>query len=293
MDENKKVVLIGPPGAGKTTIKEVLLEKENPLFLLKNPLEPSRGLTSKVYSIFKTKVGIFDLAGQENEIWLSDRSSGVFKKSDLIICIFDISTSLEYITSFLLDIDRIKREILSVSCEIIVFLHKIDLFNNSYVNHKLKVINDFFTIQHSMGIGFKVYATSITEDFFFDTYFIITQILNRVCRDTFVPVNSTEFLNLKTEVKILLSFDALKEYHKNDLHTKLKLTSNEISHHLDRLENLAFLKTYENSAYFQLTERAQFLKKGIEKNISTIKKNRSNPCIELLYTFQNVMSIEV
>ena len=177
MKKNKKIVLIGPPGAGKTTIRDVFFENANPLYLLRNPLDPSRGINSNVYSIFNSNIGIFDLAGQENNVWFFNKSVEIFKGSDLIICVFDIRNSLEYITNFLIDIDRIKREFLSSTSTLIVFLHKVDLFNSSYINHKFKVINDFFTIQHQMGTGFKIYFTSITKEFFFDTFSIKSMII--------------------------------------------------------------------------------------------------------------------
>ena len=35
--QNRKIVLVGPPGAGKTTIKRVYFDKEDPWELLQNP----------------------------------------------------------------------------------------------------------------------------------------------------------------------------------------------------------------------------------------------------------------
>ena len=66
MEKKAKIVLIGPPGTGKTTIKKVYFEMANPLMLLEHTLEPTKGINSCVYSIFDVSLGVFDLAGQEN-----------------------------------------------------------------------------------------------------------------------------------------------------------------------------------------------------------------------------------
>ena len=75
----QKIVFVGPPKVGKTTIKQVFFEHISPLSLLDNPLEPSRGINSSVYSTFNIDLGIFDLAGQENNIWFSSSSGDIIK----------------------------------------------------------------------------------------------------------------------------------------------------------------------------------------------------------------------
>jgi len=177
MIEGKKIVLIGPPRAGKTSIYKVYFEMCNPLKLLDISLEPTRGINSSVYSLFNSNLGIFDLAGQENEVWLRTNIE-VFDQSNVIICIFDVMNSLESIVSFLIKIIKIKTKLNLSKCKIFAFLHKIDLVKPSYLFQKIKAIIDFFKLQYHRGQEIEIFKTSITEDFFFDTYNIIGGILS-------------------------------------------------------------------------------------------------------------------
>jgi len=43
----------------------------SPLKLLKNTLDPTRGINSTIYSFFELDLGIFDLAGQEKANYIS------------------------------------------------------------------------------------------------------------------------------------------------------------------------------------------------------------------------------
>ncbi|MEJ2279364.1 MAG: hypothetical protein P8Y70_16730 [Candidatus Lokiarchaeota archaeon] len=94
--------MTGPPDSGKTTIKTVFFHFGNPIMLLKDPMDPTRGINSSIFSIFDSELGIFDLAGQENKIWFTQEKE-IFNKSNVIICIFDVRSSLESIISFLIE----------------------------------------------------------------------------------------------------------------------------------------------------------------------------------------------
>ena len=52
MIKDKKIVIVGPPGTGKTTIKKVFFEMGNPFKFLNVSLEPTRGIDSSVFSLF-------------------------------------------------------------------------------------------------------------------------------------------------------------------------------------------------------------------------------------------------
>ena len=58
----KKIVIIGPPNAGKTTLRKIFFEGENSTSLLENSLEPTHGVESIILKL-KEEIGIFDLAG--------------------------------------------------------------------------------------------------------------------------------------------------------------------------------------------------------------------------------------
>ena len=171
MIENKKIVLTGPAGAGKTSIYNTYFEMWNPRSVLEIPLEPTRGINSGLYSLFNTKLGIFDLAGQENDIWLTSNKN-VFKQSNAIICIFDATNSVESIVTFLIKIIQIKHKLNLLDCTIYAFMHKIDLIEPTYAFQKIKVIGDFFKSQYRKGQEIEIFKTSIVKiSFFLHTIF--------------------------------------------------------------------------------------------------------------------------
>ncbi|MHA1369439.1 MAG: hypothetical protein ACTSRA_07000, partial [Promethearchaeota archaeon] len=74
---SKKIIFIGPPGAGKTTLRKIFFEYEFADKLLKHDLEPTYGLESIIVD-YGEKIGVFDLAGQENEKWFGSEYEDIF-----------------------------------------------------------------------------------------------------------------------------------------------------------------------------------------------------------------------
>ena len=88
-----KILLIGPSGVGKTTLKKIFFEQSNPIQLLKESLEPTVDKVTTKYDIGGI-IAIHDLAGQQINHWLSD-SPQAFYEADLIICVLDSSKEWE------------------------------------------------------------------------------------------------------------------------------------------------------------------------------------------------------
>ena len=61
-----KIVFIGPRNAGKTTLRKIFFEGEEPNQFLINPLEPTQGMENIIFNIGE-EIVVFDLAGQQNE----------------------------------------------------------------------------------------------------------------------------------------------------------------------------------------------------------------------------------
>ncbi|MFX1238157.1 MAG: ADP-ribosylation factor-like protein [Promethearchaeota archaeon] len=174
----KKIVITGPPNMGKTTIKKTFFDKENLVYPFEN-LQPTRGMSSSVYSFYDIDVSVFDLAGQENNSWLYDEKT-VFEDSNAIICVFDVAHSLKFVISFILKIFRIKKELELTETPIIVFLHKVDLVSPEYVALKTKAIKNFFSNQYIGGKYFRITSTSVLHPYYSQTLEAILQVLVQI-----------------------------------------------------------------------------------------------------------------
>lgn len=293
MIENKKIVLTGPAGAGKTSIYNTYFEMWNPRSVLEIPLEPTRGINSGLYSLFNTKLGIFDLAGQENDIWLTSNKN-VFKQSNAIICIFDATNSVESIVTFLIKIIQIKHKLNLLDCTIYAFMHKIDLIEPTYAFQKIKVIGDFFKSQYRKGQEIEIFKTSISKDFFFLTYNILGDILNLLFQNgDSILTESNEMESLKDELMIILNLKNQTKYSREFLSSEFNIDLIEVDKLLEKLEHINLVEHFDDINFFQLTERSCYFKVGLEKEVSQLNENKFDKGIELfhvLFSFNKLNS---
>ena len=89
---SKKLIFVGPPGAGKTTLRKIFFEGENASNLLNFSIEPTYGQESLVLE-FKDDIGIFDLSGQENQRWFETEEKSIFYNTEVILVVFDVTTN--------------------------------------------------------------------------------------------------------------------------------------------------------------------------------------------------------
>ncbi|MCP6718732.1 MAG: ADP-ribosylation factor-like protein [Patescibacteria group bacterium] len=265
MERFKKVVLVGPPNSGKTTIKKVFFNYSDPSNILKEPLIPTRGCDVHTFNILKKKISFFDLAGQENKRWITEDSS-IFNQSDLIICVFEIQKSLEEIVLFLEGIRKVIEECNLKKCPTCIFLHKIDLRPISYSHLKKKNLIKSL-IQFPLKF-YKVKLTSIEKEYFYPSYYEIIEILN-ILLDNNQNINQLEIDNLKTSISIILDSEISKTYDKDYIIKNYKLTAEEIIIHLKRLVKLGFLQVSKDFQIFKMTNRGDYFKKSfLPENIN-------------------------
>lgn len=291
MKESKKMVLVGPAGVGKTSIYNSYFEMGNPKTLLDEPLEPTRGINSSLYSLFNSQFGLFDLAGQENDLWLSTNQD-VFNHSNLIICIFDVMNSLESIISFLIKILQIKKRLHISECKIITFIHKIDLAEPSYVYHKIKAIDDFFRSQYRRGQEIEIYKTSIAEEFFFSTYSILGEILNLLFnQEERTKIGEKELTYIKNDIKMLLKMEKGVYYEKKNLSREFDFKMDDVEAQIDRLLQINFVQYNKALNSFKLTERSYFFKIGLEKEFSIALSDEFERNFESFHIFLSLNKI--
>ena len=144
--ESKKLLFIGFPSAGKTSIKQSIFDKDDPQSLLGDSSpEPTRGLVHFIYSWFNASIGIVDSSGQEFESYVSDGSEEqikAFEGSDIIIYVFDVvnwKEESEKVIDNLKKIISTKNAISPPNSKIYAFCHKIDLLNDPDKKSILKV----------------------------------------------------------------------------------------------------------------------------------------------------------
>ncbi len=144
--ETKKLLFIGFPSSGKTSIKKSIFDKEDPQSLLGNASpEPTRGLVHFIYSWFNATVGIVDSSGQEFDSYVSDGSDEqirAFEGSDIIIYVFDVinwKQESEKVIDNLKKIISTKNAISPPNSKIYAFCHKIDLLTDPDKDSILKV----------------------------------------------------------------------------------------------------------------------------------------------------------
>ena len=287
MVEIKKILLVGPPNTGKSTIKSVFFEMANPFVLLRNSLDPTRGVNSNIYSFFDLELSVFDLAGQENENWFNNEKN-IFNYADLIICILDINSYLKNNIDFIEDLIKIITELKLIKCSLVILLHKKDLIEPIYAQHKYTAFERRIKNELKSDFDIQIYTTSIAKEYFFETFYIIAEIFSNLFEGIRSLESNSIIQEYKTDFKIILQYDDKKTHNLTDLFYDFSLSSKDAKPRLERLERLGFLTFFKNNQNFQLTERALFFKKGLEIKKNYDKERRINKILESLYFYSNL-----
>ncbi len=204
----KKILFLGPPESGKTSLRKFLFEGIPAVDLLEHPEAPTIGLKYHNYEYVHSApaskkidkkldqipiaLSVVDSAGQNLSEWLSERADRVFNGADIIILIFDVSNWLvdeqrTYIEELIMYVYNVRLQHAPESRFYIV-AHKFDkmpegkTYREQMSKRIKRELNDYIFDKMLKYLDFDVYITSIQEDYEQDTFLTLinltTDLLN-------------------------------------------------------------------------------------------------------------------
>ena len=195
-----KITIIGPPEMGKTTIKKVIFEGEDPNELILFPLEATIGIKYSVHQFMDSKVSLIDAPGQSLPIILQDEQKQIlaFGDAGAIIYVFDYPTWISDSQDIIDDVKKIyeinkKHEF---GAKIILFLHKIDLIIKKKIGTLLSFIRKQIIKQLDLPEEIPLYFTSLHPNLIYTTYNAISNTISNFSENT-----STLKENIKNQLK--------------------------------------------------------------------------------------------
>ncbi|NVM35331.1 MAG: 50S ribosome-binding GTPase [Candidatus Lokiarchaeota archaeon] len=194
-----KITFVGMPEVGKTTIKKVIFEGEDPNKLVLFPLEASVRIDYSVHEFMDSKIVLIDTPGQSLSDLLKDeeKQRKSFENANAIIYIFDYPTYIENSEDIINDIRSIyninkKHEF---GAKIILFLHKVDLIIAKKIGFKLAIVKKQINKLLSLPEELSIHFTSLHPNLIYTIYNALS--------DT-VGTFSEEISNLKDLIKKLI-----------------------------------------------------------------------------------------
>ena len=270
---SKKIIIVGPPGAGKTTLRKIFFEGENAAQLLEYALEPTHGQESLILNL-KEDVGIFDLAGQENQRWFETDENKIFYNTKVILVIIDITTPIETILVFIRKILEI-RSLITPNSLIYVLLHKIDLMSQKNLNEIKRQVADALFNEKFI----KVLFSSVKKEYFSDTLSFFIEIV-KICLQDEISSDNFDFLLLNETIMLLQLIDQELIISKKDLHERSSITKEKLNRIIDHLvqKGQIQLSPVRDENVLSLTEKGKINFNKILKNFSlnTILSFKSN-----------------
>lgn len=193
---SRKIVLVGPSGVGKTTLRKVFFEYQSAEHLLQFALDPTHGVESFVLEL-GTRVGIFDLAGQENDSWLSGEAAGIFHGTNYVIVVVDVRSAVESMFDFIRKVVAVRDEACPDAI-IHVLVHKIDLVQPAEASAIQHAIQERMKELHRVKLDF----TSITRAHFLATINIFKHVMTMALGDE-IPVEGIDISVVKDSLRVL------------------------------------------------------------------------------------------
>jgi len=264
---SEKIIFVGPPGAGKTTLRKVFFEGESSTKLLEYALEPTYGEESIIMRLpgLNQDIGIFDLAGQENDRWLDTNEKRIFIGTKLILVVIDIISSYDEIFTFVKKIIDLRNTI-TPSTYIVVLLHKIDLISEKKIREIKSLIKNKFSNENLVNFLF----TSLKREYFAQTFSNLIDII-KICLQEITPDEGLLLNIIDESVKLINQIDQEVIVTRESLYEKLNRPIKLINYLVDSLVNKGHIeiKHVENQDLLSLTNKGKVIYNKILKSFST------------------------
>ena len=166
--QEKKIVLVGEARVGKSTLRQIFFHYDDPKELLKNSLEPTRGVEHFNYIMSDMNLLVIDTAGQELENLLEKEPELFFKEIDAIIYIVDASKYQKENKEIYDLLHKIENTVKfhSPDAKIALYVHKMDLLEENDVQaFKASAKSRHKEYELTGGTEVLIHFTSIGEKF--------------------------------------------------------------------------------------------------------------------------------
>ncbi|GAB4326950.1 MAG: hypothetical protein Kow0069_33690 [Promethearchaeota archaeon] len=256
--ERHKIVVVGPPAAGKTTLKRVYFEHANPLRLLETKLEPTTGVEVGSYHQFNSEVGVFDLAGQENRRWFEEEPE-IFDRADVVVCVLPVTDDALSLVEFAEKV----LEVRAAKCpdsRVFVLLHKVDLVSPIRVVKKHRVLNAALEPLETGAFPVaETHRTSIARPYFFQTFNVFTKIIRAAAQRTVLHESEFTLDRATVALRLLLAMEPGVGYSPAALLPRVGASTREFA---DALDDLRYLHLV-----------------AVEGNPQVLKRHRPRPLV--------------
>ena len=269
----KKILFVGPPNAGKTTLRKIFFEGESSSKLLEYALDPTYGEESLILRLpgLNEDVGIFDLAGQENERWLETNEKTIFYGAKLILVVIDITSSHDEIIKFTRKIIDLRNSLTPLTF-IFVLLHKIDLVSEKKVREVKSVIRTDFSNDTLINFRF----TSLKRKYFHRTFSYFIDIM-KICIQDIIPDEGLLLNMIDESLKIIQQIDKTVLISKDILYDKLNRPEKLVNYLVESLINKGHIEVreVENKELLSLTNKGKVIYKKILNGFSSASIDKS------------------
>jgi len=258
----KKIIFVGPPETGKTTLRKIFFEGENASSLLQNALKPTRGKESIIIEL-KDSIGVFDLGGQDNELWFTTDKKEIFFDTRIIIAVVDVNASFQEILNFFKRVIGV-RNTLTPSTFIYFLVHKIDLLKQ----RKLAKLKSQLYSQLKKEELIKIAYSSIQKEYLDRSFALFIDILQMSISDELLS-DQIEMNFLKNSFDLFFNIHREKVISRKLLSKNLVISDEMLNQIITKLIDKGYIRvlSIDNKIKYSLTDSGEEYFKKISMNL--------------------------